>query len=175
MTLRLLCLPAALSLLALGALPACGGEASTTIGPADAATTMKHSCTVMVARKSPVYSGTASGDDPARTEEAAWADVCARLPEPERAGCRDEKQFVVARSGGPVDTGAGTRHTTSITLTAIVPTVEGKAESQTSKQEACTAALQLACEAAGAPGDCLAGGKFEMTGEISSSKRSPGK
>lgn len=164
---------AVLSALLLAAPTACGGDAS----PAAAApskSVTRHSCTAMVAKKSVEYTGTASGDDAARVEEAAWADVCAKLPEAERDGCRDEKKFAVAKMGGSVNAGAGTTHDTNITSTSLAPTFEGESESEVSKEEACRAALANACTAAGQPGDCLAAG-FEKKGEISSSQRSLGK
>lgn len=151
---------------ALPALTACGGAET----PAKAAA--KHSCTIMVAKKAPAeVKGSGSSEDKAKAEEAAWADACARLPEAERAGCKDPTRFSPAVSTGSASANGGpTNYNVNVVLQPLVPTVEGKAEVETSKEDACKVALEKACEAAGEKGDCLAGGKFEKKGEISSSQ-----
>lgn len=151
----------------LAVLTACGGGGS---GSAPGRTT-KHSCTIMVARKvTGEFKGSASGDDRAKAEEAAWVDACARLPAADRAGCKDPAKFSPATSTGSGTANGVTSYSVQVTLTPVVTVVEGKAEAGTSKEEACQAALGQACAAAGEPGDCLAGGKFEKKGEISGSQ-----
>ena len=137
--------------------------------PAETKSVTKHTCTKMIGKKPVEYKGTANGDDQAKVEEAAWADVCAKLPEADRPSCKDETKFMVMKSGGSANAGAGTSYNTNITLTSKSPQLEGKSESETSKEEACKAALIKACEAAGEKGDCLADGKYESQGEMSSS------
>lgn len=152
------------------ALTACDSGSKDT--PAETKTVTKHTCTRMIGKKGVEYKGTAQGDDQAKVEEAAWTDVCAKLPEADRPNCKDESKFMVAKSGGSVNAGAGTTYNTNITLTSKHPQLEGKSESEVSKEEACKAALTKACEAAGEKGDCIADGKYESQGEMSSSSTS---
>lgn len=169
MTLRTPLTLSAILVSALG-LAACDSGAKDT--PAETKSVTKHTCTRIIAKKGVEYKGTANGEDEAKVEEAAWADVCAKLPEAERPNCKDADKFMVMKSGGSANAGAGTNYNTNITLTSKHPQVEGKSESETSKEEACKAALAKACEAAGEKGDCLADGKFESQGEMSSSQTS---
>lgn len=153
-------------LVALVSLSACGSGSKET--PAEAKSVTEHTCIRMIGRKGVEYRGSASGDDSARVEEAAWADVCAKIPEVDRAGCKDESKFMVMKSGGSANAGAGTSYNTNITLTSKHPQLEGKSESEVSKEDACKLALARACEAAGEQGDCIADGKYESQGEMSS-------
>lgn len=159
-----------LSALILVALAACGGAKEVPAAATKSVT--KHSCKIMVSKKAEEFKGTANGDDQAKVEEAAWADVCAKLPEADRPSCKDESKFSVSKSGGSANAGGATSYNTNITLSAKHPTLDGSADSEVSKDEACKAALTRACEAAGEKGDCLAGGKFEKKGESSSSTTS---
>jgi hypothetical protein len=149
---------------------ACGGDAKDTPAPASKATT-RHSCTIMLARKAEEYKGNASGEDEKLTLEAAWTAVCAKLPEAERAHCKDESKYGVMKMVGSGTSGGKTNYNIDLTLTSKPPTHEGKGESETAKEEACKTALEQACKAAGESGDCLASGKLEKQGQSTSSQR----
>jgi hypothetical protein len=172
MTLRTPLTLSAIFVSALGLAAAAGCSGGAKEAPAETKSVTQHTCTRIIAKKAVEYKGTANGDDQAKVEEAAWADVCAKLPEADRPNCKDESKFMVMKSGGSANAGAGTSYNTNITLTSKHPQLEGKSESETSKEEACKAALLKACEAAGEKGDCIADGKFESQGEMSSSKTS---
>ena len=156
--------------LVLVAVSACGGAAKDT--PAETKSVTKYTCTKMIAKKPMEYKASANGDDAAKVEEAAWTDVCGKLPEALRPSCKDESKFMVSKSSASANGGGATSYNTNITLTSKEPELQGKSESETSKDEACKAALLKACEAAGEKGDCLADGKYESKGEMSSSTSS---
>ncbi|MBZ5708770.1 hypothetical protein [Nannocystis pusilla] len=150
--------------------PACGGggEAAPSAGtPASPKT--EYRCSIDVARAGGEFTGKGSGEDPAKADEAAWTDVCAKLPEAERPTCRDETKWTVTKSSMSAGGGGSTTHSTTLTLVAIAPTFAGEATTEVSSDEACKAALADACSKAGAPGDCLAAG-YEKKGEARTKK-----
>lgn len=146
---------------------ACGGGE-----PKAEATRTSYTCKIFVAKKvEGKVKADASDADPAKAEEAAWTAVCARLPEADRASCRDEKKFSAQKmSASMAANGGATNHTVTIELEAIAPEFDGEGASDESKEKACGAALAAACAKAGETGDCLAGGKFEKRGESTSKK-----
>lgn len=148
-------------------LGACGGEAKK-----DAETKMvtTHSCTIIVGKKAGApFEGKGNDADKAKAEEAAWTDACAKLPEADRAGCRDDKKFSSTKAEMSVTANGTASYSVTITLAPVIPQVEGKADAQTTKEDACKAATVKACEAAGAKGDCLASGEYEKRGEMTKS------
>lgn len=154
------------------ALGGCGEAKEAAAAPA---TVESHSCTVKVAAKaSPViYEGRAEGPDREKVEEAAWADVCAKLPAALRESCKDESKWSMSISGGSASAGGPTTFSKTITLQEKVEerVFSGEAASQASLDEACAAATLAACKAAGAEGDCVAAGLFEPRGRSSQTTR----
>lgn len=143
-----------------------GGEA-----PKADATKTSHTCKIMIAPKlGGPYKADASDADAAKAEEAAWTAVCAKLPEAERAGCRDDKKFSVNKMSASMSAGGPTTHTVTLELTAIPPEFSGEGASDESQDKACAAAVEAACTKAGDKGDCVAGGKFEQRGKSTSKK-----
>lgn len=159
---------AALGLAAILTVSACGGGETS---PSQAKTPKTtHSCSVQVSEKAGGdYTGKGTGEDPAKAEEAAWTDVCALLPEAERASCRDESKWSVTKTSSSATSGGTTTHSTTVTLVAIAPVFDGEGTSEQSSDEACKAALADACAKAGAQGDCLAAG-YEKKGEARTKK-----
>lgn len=158
--------PARFALLCWTVLAACGGGGE---GPrkqqAEPAVSVvdMHHCTISLARPSSgVYSGSGSDVDPARAKEAAWVDVCARLPAAAWPVCRDATRFT------PVETshGADGKVTHTVTLTPVVGKIAGKAEQEPDRASACKAALLRACLAAGEKGDCVASGSYVVADEV---------
>lgn len=154
---------AALGLAACLMAAGCGGGESS---PAPAKTRKTtHTCTLQVSKKADgEFTATGSGEDPAKAEEAAWAEVCAKLPEAERASCRDEAKWAATKTSSSSTSGEATTHTTTLKLVPVAPSFDGEGTSEQSSDEACKAALAAACERAGAPRDCLAAG-YEKKGE----------
>ncbi|WP_096327770.1 hypothetical protein [Nannocystis exedens] len=152
-------------------LAGCGGGGGDEAAPSKPqGPTIEYRCSIQVAKKSTgEFTGKGNGEDPARADEAAWTDVCAKLPEAERPTCRDETKWSVSKSSMSAGGGGPTTHSTTLTLVAIAPLFEGEASSATSSDEACKAALADACTKAGSPGDCLSAG-FEKKGEARSKK-----
>jgi hypothetical protein len=152
---------------------ACGGGGGTDAAatkPAEAKT--QYRCGLQVSKKtSGQYSGKGSDADAAKADELAWADACAKVPEAERATCHDETKWQVTKSSMSASGGGPVTHSTSIQLVAIAPAFDGDGQSDVSSEEACKAALEVACAKAGAPGDCLAAG-YEKKGESRSKTRS---
>lgn len=157
-----------LSLVTLAA--ACSSEAKKEEAPKAEATVVQHKCTIQVAPAGDPLrvEGSASGEDEAAVLEAAWTDACAKLPEADRASCKDEGKFDVVISGGSATSGGKTHYSKTIALQAKVAQHEGRGESDKSKEEACKAAIAEACTAAGASGDCVAAGTHQKRGESSS-------
>lgn len=154
------------------AVAACGGggEATPSTPSTPASPKTEYRCSIQVAKKaSGEFSGKGSGEDPGKADEAAWADVCAKLPEAERATCRDETKWSMTKSSMSASGGGPTAHSTTLTLVAIAPTFDGEATTDVSSEEACKAALADACTKAGASGDCLAAG-YEKKGEARTKK-----
>lgn len=146
-----------------------GGEAAEAQAASPKTT---YRCSVQVSKKSSgEFTGKGSGEDPAKADEAAWTDVCAKLPEADRPTCRDEKKWSMTKSSMSASGGGPVTHSTTLTLTAIAPQFDGEGTSEASSEEACAAALSDACTKAGSPGDCLAAG-FEKKGEARSKKTS---
>lgn len=154
-------LPASFSLSLM--LAACGGEAEKSDEKAEKAAPVKtHTCKIIVAEDH----GDTKYKGNAKTEDEAWAAACEQVPEAQRGDCKNPEKF--------------TKSTTEMTVNdetqfnvALVPATvnfEGESESTESSEAACKAALEAACKAAGAEGDCVASGKFEMTGEMASSQ-----
>ncbi|MDC0721380.1 hypothetical protein [Nannocystis bainbridge] len=151
-------------------LAACGGGSGSEPAPSQPqGPKTEYRCSIQVANKASEFSGKGNGEDPAKADEAAWTDVCAKLPEAERPSCRDESKWSMTKSSMSASGGGPTAHSTTLTLVAIAPMVDGEASSAVSSEEACKAALTDACAKAGSPGDCLAAG-FEKKGEARSKK-----
>ena len=136
--------------------------------PSDAATG-EHRCTVAVAEKSGLraVSGVATGDDEGTVLDAALADACAKLSDDDRPYCRDESRFEVTISGSSSELNGLKTFTKTIRLTPTSkPQVfTGEGTSEASSAAACKAAILVACEAAGAAGDCVAAGTHDKRSE----------
>lgn len=135
--------------------------------PSDAATG-GHRCTVTIAEKNGGgVSGVASGDDEGAVLDAALADACAQLGEAERPYCRDESRYEVTISGSSSELNGVKSFTKTVRLTPTKkPQVfTGEGSSEDSSQAACKAAIVVACEAAGATGDCVAAGTHDKRSE----------
>lgn len=151
------------------ALAGCGGGEQSKA--AEGASKTSYTCKIFVAKKvEGEFKADASDADPAKAEEAAWAAVCAKLPEAERASCRDEKKFMAQKASASVSAGGPTTHTVTIELKPIAPEFDGEGSSDESQDKACAAAMEAACSKAGEPGDCVAGGKFQQNGKATSKK-----
>lgn len=152
-------------------LAACGGGGGSEAAPSQPqGPKTEYRCSMQVAKKSSgELTGKGNGEDPAKADEAAWADVCAKLPEAERATCRDETKWSVSKSSMSASGGGPVSHSTTLTLVAIAPMFDGEASSEVSSDEACKAALADACTKAGSPGDCLSAG-YEKKGEARTKK-----
>lgn len=125
-----------------------------------------YGCSLEVSKRTDgEYVGKGEGEDAAQAEAAAWTDVCAKLPEAERASCRDETKWSATKSSSSATAGETTTHTVTIQLVPIAPTFAGEASSEVSSAAACEAALAEACARAGAPGDCLSAG-YEKKNEM---------
>jgi len=136
--------------------------------PSDAAAG-EHRCTVTIAERSGagVVSGIASGDDEGAVLDAALADACAQLSDAERPYCRDEGRFEVTISGSSSELNGVKTFTKTVRLTPTKkPQVfTGEGSSEASSAAACGAAILVACEAAGATGDCVAAGTHDKRSE----------
>lgn len=154
------------------ALAACGEAKKTE--PA-MKTVESHSCKAMIAEKvePKSYEGRAEGPEEAKVAEDAWADVCGKLPEEQKASCKDEGKWEVMISGGSASAGGPTTYTKTIQLREKLTAKEfsAESESETSVDEACAAAVAAACKAAGSEGDCVAKGTHEARGRSSSTTR----
>ncbi|WAS95418.1 hypothetical protein [Nannocystis punicea] len=162
--------PVASALWLAACLAACGGGSGSEAAPSKPASPKtEYRCSIQVSKTASEFTGKGNGEDPAKADEAAWTDVCAKLPEAERATCRDETKWTVTKSSMSASGGGPTSHSTTLALVAIAPMFEGEAFSEASSDEACKAALADACTKAGSPGDCLAAG-FEKKGEARTKK-----
>ena len=143
------------------------GAGAGTQGAGDKAST--YECKVIIAAKVAPHdpiTGTATDADPAKAEEAAWADACKKLPPTEQPACKDSNRWSAATSSGT----ASGKTTTTITLTAASPPqITGKGASRENDAAASQAALLDACQQAGAEGDCVAAGTHEARGKMASS------
>jgi hypothetical protein len=151
------------------ALAGCGGGEQPKA--AEGASKTSYTCKIFVAKKAEgEFKADASDADPAKAEEAAWTAVCAKLPEADRASCRDDKKFTAQKVSASASAGGPTTHTVSIELKPIAPEFDGEGTSDESQDKACAAALEAACSKAGEKGDCVAGGKFQQNGKSTSKK-----
>lgn len=158
-------LPCCLGLALLHGLAGCGGDAKQAPKQQPVPETKQadmHHCTISLARKAvETVTGEGKDADPGKAKEAAWVDACNKLSEATRAGCRDPQKFTPAET----TSAAAGKTTHSVSLTAVAPHIEGKAEWKDSKAEACKEAVQKACAAAGEQGDCLASGAYIAVGK----------
>lgn len=146
-----------------------GGEGAADKSTAPART---YRCALQVSKRAAgEYTGKGEGADAAQAEAAAWTDVCAKLPAPERASCRDETKWVATKSSASAGAGAATTSLMTIQLVAIAPAFAGEASSEVSSAAACEAALAEACAQAGVPGDCLSAGYEKQNEEITRTTR----
>ncbi len=133
-----------------------------------------HTCRIALhPRPAPELSVHASGNGPSQdvATEQAWTAVCAALPEAHRAACRDATHFSPSVVTASMNAGAGTSYTTTITLAPQPgPDSRGSGTSHTSGEDACHQAIELACRAAGATGDCIAAGTHEESSRMRSSE-----
>ena len=136
-----------------------GGEKA---GEQAGAPRKNHECRIIIgpAGEPPVFRG--SGP----TEEAAWAAVCAELPEARRGDCRDGDQF----SAQTATMTMNDQPTFNVQLTEKRPSHEARATSTESTDAACQQARLDACKAAAAEGDCVASGAFQETGRMASTQ-----
>jgi hypothetical protein len=170
-----LALPLALALHFAACTKPDGATTSVVDAAALAAPKTTYTCKLQVSKKAPgpEYSGTATGDDEAKTLAAAWADVCGKLPEADRPACKDDVRFRWTESGGSIVAKGKTSYTKTITLVPVVLGYDGKGTSAASEDEACKLATAEACKAAGAAAaDCTAGGEYEAKNIMKTSETS---
>ncbi|MEZ4450121.1 MAG: hypothetical protein R3B09_11645 [Nannocystaceae bacterium] len=137
---------------------------------AEAMTVTLHKCMIQVAPAGDPakFEGTAQGEDETVVLEAAWTDVCAKLPEADKPTCKDDGKWEVMISGASGTLDGKTNYNKNVVLKARVETKDGSAESDKTMEDACKAATIEACKAAGAEGDCIAAGTHQKRGESSS-------
>lgn len=144
----------------------CKKEEKTPAAKAGPKTT--YGCFVQVAKKPAIteVSGQASNADEKAATEAAWTDVCAKLPEADRPDCRDPKKWAASLGTGSGSANGGpTTYTVTVKLEPITPVFTGKAKSEVDEATACKDARANACEQAGEKGDCVAAGTFAEKGQ----------
>ena len=132
------------------------------------AATGEHRCAVTIAEKNGGgVTGVASGDDEGAVLDSAVADACAQLSDEERPFCRDEGRYQVTISGSSSELNGVKTFTKTVRLTPTKKpkTFTGEGSSADSSQAACEAAIVVACEAAGAKGDCVAAGTHDKRSE----------
>ena len=144
----------------------CSKEESRQDGPAAGKSVI--TCFCRVGRKTAPITGHAEGPDQARSVDDAWKDACGKLPEAERSGCKDPLKFVSSVATLSAGAGGPPSQATTVTLIPVGPTFEGRASGERDKDAVCREAQAKACEMAGAPGDCVAGGSYEVVGQGSS-------
>ncbi len=155
---------------ALAGLSGCEGEDADAKSKTQTESKTTYSCEITVAAvpgEPESYKGQAQTTSEAEAEKQAWDAVCVKLPEADRGDCRDNDKWKYAKGTMSGELAGGATHSVTITLTRAVKPVEhssGSIESESSEEEACKEALAKACEAAGAPGDCLAAGTHEERG-----------
>ncbi len=112
-------------------------------------------------------SGVATGEDEATVLDAAIADACAKLSVDDRPFCRDDSRFEVTISGSSSEHDGVKSFIKTVRLTPVAKpqTFQGEGSSEASSEAACKAAILVACEAAGAPGDCVAAGTHDKRSE----------
>lgn len=154
---------------------ACGKGEDAAKTKTEATPVRTYRCALEVSKRAAgEYIGKGEGADAAQAEAAAWTEVCAKLPEAERASCQDETKWSATKSSQAAEAGEATTHTVTIQLVAIAPGFAGEATSEVSSAAACEAALAEACAQAGAPGDCLAAGYEKKNEEITRTTRIAG-
>lgn len=134
-----------------------------------------HTCRVAIhPRIAPASRVSASGNAPSQdvATELAWTQACLGLPAAQRAACRDSTRFSPSVVTASMSAGAGTSYTTTVTLSPQPGSdSRGAGTSHVSSEDACHQAMELACRAAGAAGDCVAAGTHEESSRMRSSER----
>jgi hypothetical protein len=151
-----------LAMLVLTALVAACGKKEE--GGEKAATTRSrtHDCRIIIAAAGEPQKFRGGG----ASEDAAWAAVCAELPEARRGDCRNQDLFAAQTATLTMND----QPTITVELTEKKASHEAKATSGESQDDACQRARADACKAAGADGDCVASGAFEETGRMAGSQ-----
>jgi hypothetical protein len=126
-----------------------------------------HQCRVIIAaagQAAGAISGQASAPSEVEATEQAFRAACRQLSPAERPACRDSTRWHPTITVERTEGGAGIM--VSVVLRpAEPPQVIGQARSTESSFHACHHATLDACRKAGAEGDCVAAGAFEMIGQ----------
>lgn len=131
----------------------------------------QHECEIQLAKKpsGEPLTGQGTAEAEADAKEAAWKDVCGKLPAADQPNCRDNNKFMASTGIGAAQTNDKTTYTVTITLSPVQTMVTGTGKSDKDSDAACKAATDDACKKAGEPGDCLASGKWTQGGKSTSS------
>ena len=126
-----------------------------------------HQCRVIIAasgRTAETITGQATSPSEVEATEQAYREACRQLSPTERPACRDKTRWHPSITVKPA--AGGGRVEVSVALSpADPPQVIGEASSSESEDRACHDATLDACQKAGAEGDCVEAGAFEVLGK----------
>ena len=126
-----------------------------------------HQCRVIIAasgRSAETITGQATSPSEVEATEQAYREACRQLSPAERPACRDSARWHPTITVKPA--AGGSRVAVSVALRpAEPPQVIGEASSTESDSHACHHAILDACKKAGAEGDCVEAGGFEILGK----------
>jgi hypothetical protein len=118
-----------------------------------------HSCLIQIKKKAEPVQGTGSAATEDEAKAKAFDDACAKLPEADRADCKDTKKWsaTVTTMKTDKEVGATVKLETNVIWT-------GKSKGHANADEACKAANAAACKEAGDAPDCVDAGRFVKSG-----------
>lgn len=132
----------------------------------------EHTCYVQVTPKGPndEFSGTGISDKDKEANEAAWKDVCGKLPEADRLDCREGAKWASSPTLGSATVNGKTTFTVTIKIRRVQKVEGGVGKSDLDGAAACKSAIENACQALGAQGNCVAAGTHELEGQAKEKK-----